>query len=436
MGRNIARILAILAVGFLPVGLIQAQEPTNHDILANDREMVRQLVRQVQQLQEKVAALEAKQLEAKQRPTPATPVASETSAPTADAPENNAAQMAAFQESHDVRGIRWRGFGEVNYKVLNQRIPELENFGFVPGSSGNFYTADFDLFLTSKLSDKASVLAEIVIGERDGQNYDIELARALLKYDYNDHLRLSVGRYHTGVSYYNTAYHSGRFLQTSVDRPLAAEFAGDGGLLPTQAVGLSITGQIPSGRLGLNYSAEYGSSDTIRPDLDGNGTIDENNGNHINFGIFSRPEVFPGLQVGASFYHDRISDFLKGPGVRLGQTIINAHVVYIAHNLELLNEAFLIRNAYEQGGPTYNMPAFYSQVSRRFGKVRPFLRYQYANLNVNSIYHDDVLLRHGPSFGVRYDFTDSVAFKTQLDHTIRTGKPDLNGLQMQLAFSF
>jgi hypothetical protein len=34
------------------------------------------------------------------------------------------------------------------------------------------------------------------------------------------------------------------------------EFANDGGVLPTQAVGLSVTGSIPSGRLGLNYIAE------------------------------------------------------------------------------------------------------------------------------------------------------------------------------------
>jgi hypothetical protein len=45
-------------------------------------------------------------------------------------------------------------------------------------------------------------------------------------------------------------------------------------------------------------------------------------------------------------------------------------------------------------------------------------------------------LRHGPSFGARWDFNDSIAFKTQLDHTLRKGQPDLNGLHLQLAFTF
>jgi hypothetical protein len=82
------------------------------------------------------------------------------------------------------------------------------------------------------------------------------------------------------------------------------------------------------------------------------------------------------------------------------------------------------------------MPAFYTQWSKRIGKVRPFFRYQYVNANRNTIYRDDVLLRYGPSFGARYDFTDSIAFKTQLDRTVRKSKSDLNGLQMQLSFAF
>src|SRR6202035_537430 len=145
---------------------------------------------------------------------------------------------------HELHGIQWRGFGEVDYKVLNQRMPELGTYGFVPGSHGNFYTGDFDLLLTSRLTDKASVLAEMVFGEGDAQKFDVDLERVLLKYDYNDHLKLSFGRYHTGIGYYN--FNSGSWLQTTADRPLIMEFANEGGLLPTQAVGVSVTGTIPS----------------------------------------------------------------------------------------------------------------------------------------------------------------------------------------------
>jgi len=45
-------------------------------------------------------------------------------------------------------------------------------------------------------------------------------------------------------------------------------------------------------------------------------------------------------------------------------------------------------------------------------------------------------LRHGPSFGARYDLNEYVAFMAQLDHTVRKDQPDLNGLQVQFAFTF
>jgi hypothetical protein len=336
---------------------------------------------------------------------------------------------------HELHGIQWRGFGEVDYKALNQRTPELGTDGFVPGSSGNFYTGDFDLLLTARISDKASVLSEIAFGEGDAQKFDVDLERVLLKYDYNDHLRMSFGRYQTGIGYYNTAFHHGSWLQTTADRPLVMEFADNGGLLPTQAVGFSFTGTIPSGGLGLNYIAEYGSSDTVRPELNRKVVEDENNGNHVNVGLFSRPDSIPGLQIGGSIYHDQISDFTRGPSVRLGQTIVNGHVVYVRHGIEFLNEGFLIRHVYEQGSTVFNMPAFYSQISKQFGRVRPFFRYQYINANPSSLF-GDVDLRYGPSFGARYDFNDFIAFKAQLDQTMRKGQADLDGLHFQLAFTF
>ena len=198
---------------------------------------------------------------------------------------------------------------------------------------------------------------------------------------------------------------------------------------------MSTTGVIPSGKLGLHYIAEYGSSDTIRPTLDGIGSEDENNGNQINFGLFAQPESVPGMQIGASVYHDRISDFARGPSVRLGQTIANVHGVYVRHGIEFLNEGFLIRHVYEKSPLVFNMPAFYSQASKRFGPVRPFFRYQYTNANPESLLKD-ISLRRGPSFGMRYDFNENFAFKTQFDHTARKNQPDLNSLHLQLAFTF
>src|SRR6202167_3652747 len=429
------------------------------DTSSTDPETIRQLVQQVKDLQERVKLLESQQNQSGQNGSQqnhtdtSTLNPSNPPTPPVEVADQTVPNPGILQEIHETRGIQWRGLGEVDYKVLNQRAPELGTYGFVPESQGNFYNGDFGLFLTSRLTNKASVLSEIIFEEGDAQTYKVDLRRMLLRYDYKDHLKMSFGRYQTNIGYYNWAFRSAAWLQTTADRPLVMQYAANGGLLPTQAIGVSVTGAIPSGELGLNYIAEYGSSDTIRPHINGDGLqTDENNGNQTNIGLFVRPDKLRGLQIGSSYYHDRISNNVLnalsdapvppppgslGSSARYGQTILNAYVVYVAHGIELLNEGFVIRQALIGGSLHFDTPAFYSQFSKQLGPVRPFFRFQYVNAqaNSNSILND-VGLRFGPSFGVRYDLNEYMAFKAQLDHTVRRDAPDLNGLQLQWAFTF
>lgn len=439
----------ILALGVLSgSGWAQSTSVADQETVSLLAQQIKELQQQDRELQERIRILEANQ---KSSPTPPPTASAPEVAPTT---ETQATPPPSSPEMHAMRGIQWRGFGELDYKALDQRAPETGTYGFEPGSAANFYMGDFDLFLTSRLSDKGSVLAEIAFEEGDAQSFKVDLRRMLFKYDWNDHLRFSFGRYQTSNGYYNWAFRSAAWLQTTADRPLVMEFSSNGGLLPTQAVGVSVTGSVPSGRLGLNYVAEYGSSDTIRPDINGDGLInEENNGNQVNVGFFLQPNRLAGLRIGASVYHDQISDLMSAasgigspqsppgdpapsPTARWGQTIVNGHVVYVSKGLEFLNEGFLIRHALIGGASAYNTPAFYSQVSKKFGAIRPFVRYQYVNASPLNTIYNDIGLRIGPSFGARYDVNDYCAVKAQLDHTVRRGMPDLNGLHLQLSGTF
>lgn len=450
MSRGTVRTLLYGTLLVLPSistsGWAQNVPSSDHEIISQLMEQIKQLQEQDHELLERIKVLEAKQ--------PKTSTAAEEGSASAPVPPQSSPQTsqppAAPRDWSLTHGIQWRGFGEVDYKVLNQRQPELGTYGFTAGSAGNFYTGDFGLFLTSRLTAKTSVLSEIVFEEGDAQSYKVDLRRMLLKFDFNDHAKFSFGRYQTAIGYYNWAFRSAAWLQTTVDRPLVMEYASNGGLLPTQAVGVSVTGALSSGKLGLNYIAEYGSSDTVRPDLTGDGLeTDENNGNHINIGFFVRPDDIRGLQIGTSYYHDKIGNNVlnlmtgaeipppQGFSARYGQSIVNGYVVYTAHGIEFLNEGFLIRDApLHFSIPVYNTPAFYSQISKQLGRVRPFFRYQYVNASPNNLIYNDVSLRFGPSFGARYDLNDYIAFKAQLDRTARRGEPDLDGLQLQFAFTF
>lgn len=398
---------------------------------------VKALMQEVNELKTRLAVLEARQnqingthvpLASTAEPTP-TPAEQQKTAGPEDVPPN---VLETF-----VRGIKFQGFGEIGYRVSDIPSPEGGTFGFTHDSSPNFSVGDFDLFLTSRINDKASVLAEMVIGQEVDQTFNLDMERLLLKYDFNDRLKMSFGRFHTATSYYNAVFHSGKWAQTTVDRPFVVEFANDGGMLPTQAVGVSVDGGLPSGKLGAGYYVEYGTAHVIRPNLStaASDVINEQNGNGITLGAYIRPDWFPGMQIGGSIYHDRLNPV--GLGSSIGQTIGSVHAVYVTPKFEFMNEAFFISHVVNSTHQTFDTTAGYSQVSDNIvGHLRPYFRYDYANAPIGDPIFPDVGLRHGPTTGARYDFNSYIALKMEYSRTYRRQLPAFNRGATQLAFRF
>src|SRR5712671_4282757 len=136
----------------------------------------------------------------------------------------------------------------------------------------------------------------------------VDLCRGLLlQYKHNDYLDFSIGRYLSSIGYYNTAFHRGAWFQTAIDRPFMYAFDDAGGFLPLQEVGATISGQIPSADLRLNYVVVMGNG---RANLLGSDPAqnfkDTNNGKSINFALYERPRPIPGLQTGFSIYNDHL----------------------------------------------------------------------------------------------------------------------------------
>src|SRR6266700_7128523 len=418
-------ILLIVVLCFSCPSYAQTADPV-------DQETVRALVKEVRELKARVVVLETKLGQAEERAAALEP------GKPAEPPREPTRPTARERESWNVlHRIKLQGFGELSNRTNDARPPEGASFGFRAGSASNFAIGDVDLFLTSQITRKAKVLAEVAFSETDTQEFETDVERMLLKYDLNDHLKMSFGRFHTATSYYNSIYHHGLWLQTAADRPLSVEFSDHGGLLPSQAVGVSITGSVPSGKLGLHYSFEYGSASTTRPFINAPdaGEVREHNGNEVTAGLFAKPDWLPGLELGGSFYHDRLAP--DTIGVHIGQSIGSGHIVYVTSKFEFINEAFFIRHEVQETGQTFNTPAFYSLISHKLGeKWRPYFRYQYTNASSFSPLFADVRLHHGPSAGIRFDYNDYVAFKAQYDHTYRRLLPDINGLWLQLAFRF
>lgn len=373
-----------------------------------------------QQLQQRVDDLEkqVKQLEEKQAATP----------PAAPAPEP---EMPTVNEV--APRLKLIVFGDVGASVLSH-VPSTFEFG------------SLDLFMTARLSNKVSALGEALFIAQSDNSVGVDVERLLLGYRPSDYFDVSIGRYHTWVGYYNTAFNKGEFLETAVDRPFFYQFDDTGGFLPMQDLGVNVTGKIPSGKMGLNYVLEVGNGRAWGLNVEpAQNYQDANDSKAINGGLFVRPEKFSGLQVGFSLRHDN----LTVPGPSVGETIGTVYGVFTNSRYEILNEGVLVRHV-KPIGPVFNTACFYSQLSRAFGNWRPYFRYQYFNAPSNDpvwVYASSnqyaplgvtnfVGRLNGPSLGIRYDFTAHSAIKLQFDRYDLRGLQDANQVTSQVAFTF
>jgi hypothetical protein len=403
-----------------------AMAQQSRPVSEEDHEIIQQLLKRVQYLEAQLSELKA-------QPAAAV-VKAATQAQPAETPNgqpNTAPQVAMPHEAPSgLPAMQIRGFGDVQYAADGRR-----------GDTNSFALGEFNLFITSKLSERVSILAEAVVAASQSlgprpinvsNQQNIDLERLQLQYSAGDYLNLTFGRYHTAIGFYNTAYHHSTWLQTAVNRPAVFAFEDDGGILPIHSVGLSAAGHIPSGQLGLRYVAEISNGLASRSlDEPVQNIRDENNGKAVNFAIFARPAWVQGFQAGFSVYRDQLTPVVLP---KIGETILAAHAVWQTPKWELLNEAILIRHA--QTDRVVRTTAFYTQASRQFGNVRPYFRYQYLNAPASDPVLSDVGLLHGPSLGIRYDFSEFAAFKIQYDRTERRRLPGFNGLTTQVSFVF
>jgi len=433
--------LVLFLVFLLAAPALLAQEPGPP--AASHSETIRLLLQRVAELEAKVKKIDqlearVKQLEDEKlaaASAPAAPVAAQTSA--APEKESELQEEPPVPERMDVSKtlLRIRGFGDINLHGDNHK-----------GDTTSFTLGQLNLFVTSDISERFKVLSEIIFeggpdniyGVTTGQRntFGVDVERFLVEYSHNDYFKLAAGRWHTAIGYYNTAYHHSTWFQTAADRPFLFAFEDRGGILPIHSVGASASGLIPSGRLGLHYVAEVGNGRASRSPLTEEpvqNVIDDQNHKAYNLAIFSRPEAVPGLQVGFSAYRDLLA---PANSPRVDETILAAHAVFVRPSFEWLNEALVVRHTPLGSADTFNTPGFYTQVSKKFGSYRPYFRYQYVNAaNAEPIF-PDIKLRQGPSVGIRFDASESVAVKLQYDYTALRQQASVSGLALQIGFTF
>lgn len=387
---------------------------------------------------------------------PATPPADpEPSA--APSPSGNDDTLLQAPSVVSIPRLDLRMFADVGYEFKRERGRPTEN---------GFHIGAFDIFASSKLNDKVSVLAEALF-ERAGNEYFFDLERVVLRYRQNKYLNFDMGRFHSAISYYNSTYHHGRWFETSAERPFIAEWEDDKGILPSHAVGLQVSGALPSPEaLPISYFFEVSNGRGFTNSQNGvQSGSDSDTTKATNFGLIFKPAKLPGLQLGTSVYRDTLR---PGNGVDWNEKIFAFHAVYQRHGFQILNEMVHLRHQRStpaglasestlskvvplHGGLVSNtfgssaaarssMSGFYSQLGYRIGKIVPFTRFDWLNAPgsnpvARAAFADETGLRHELAAGFFYDLSSFSALKFQVDRVRKRGVPEFEAI-FQLAFAF
>ena len=405
---------------------------------ADQTEQIRLLLERVQQLEKRVAELETKPVAAVAAATPAAAPAlapaktevAETTPPPVPAPahQHDTAEAPASAGQLEIHypSLQIRGFGDVDFSATDQK-----------GTTSGFNLGQLDLHLASALSRKVTYFGEITFNAQP-TGYTVEVERSIIKYDYNDFFKISFGRYHTPIGYWNTAFHHGAWLQTTIARPDMVRFGGT--FIPVHFLGFLAEGNIPSGGAGLSYNVGVGNgrgSIISRPGDAG----DNNNDRAWVANLYSRPPKLYGLQMGVSVYRDKITlPIVSATGNEFREWISGAHIVWTKENPEFLAEFANVNHRNILTNAITNSQAYYVQVAYRlpwFEKtLKPYYRFEHTHTPLSEqVFTNQDLVQS--ILGVRYDITNYAAFKSEYRNFKRLPtEPRVNGAFFQTDFTF
>jgi hypothetical protein len=306
-------------------------------------------------------------------------------------------------------------------------------------SNSGFYLGPFVLHFTSSLSSRIAFFGEVSLTTNAERGYGVgddalhpnaEVHRSFLKYTHGDAVKLSIGRFHTPVSYWNVAFHHGAWLQTTVTRPKMLDFTSS--FLPLHFIGAFAEGDLPTGSLNLQYSAGIGNGRGSGPGrAEAPADVNDNRAWTVRLG--AKPDALHGLEVGGAHYADQYDP--HGEGYR--ERIWNAYAAFTRERPEVLAEYVSVRHR-EIGDPgTVTSWAFYVQAAYRVkaleDKLKPYARWEEMRLREAEVCADGC--RSG-LVGLRVDVSEFAAFKLEYQRHSSGGAPFRNGLLSQVSFTF
>ena len=336
----------------------------------------------------------------------------------------------ATPDQRQYPSLKLSGFGDVNFSKTQH----------AEGPTG-FTLGQLALHMASELSPRVTFFGELSFtarpdagtGNPAATGFNTEVERMILRFDQSDRLKVSFGRYHTPINYWNTAFHHGQWLQTTIARPEMIQFGGR--FLPVHFVGALVEGSTPASGWNLNYKAGLGNGRATA--ISRAGDAGDVNGDRAWLAnAFSKPDRLYGLEFGGSVYGDKVTTAAGD----FDEQIVSGFAVWQKEDPELIAEVAAVRHETAAGLSTWNH-AYYIQAAYRLPQLqrvlKPYVRFEHIGVNAADLVFQTVPNLDGTTAGVRYDASALTALKGEYRTWTRgDGSVRNHGGFFQVCFTF
>lgn len=426
--RRLTLLVIAFAIATVPIGSARAAEDERVTELerrvSDSSKMIEELTRRIHELEARLPA-----------EAPAAAIASsEDSTKRLEAVEHEVRQIVEGNASgSETGGLPVHGFADIGAGSRHPTNPDKE--GFTVGT--------LDFYLTPNLGERTRALLELNFEVDESGGVATDLERAQVGFEIGEGSTIWAGRFHTPYGYYNTAYHHGQQISTSLRRPRFLMFEDQGGILPAHTVGAWWTGDRQLGAGKLTSDLYIGNAQRIS-----NGTLDlgaagVDHGDAIiggNIGFLPGGRL-DGLKLGASYFTASVEDDALVP-IRTRVNSYGIYAVYSSDRWENMAELYFFDDKDQSGATgTHRSNAGFAQFAYRMNRLTPYMRYEQADLEQSDAFFS--AQASGGSYdrtalGLRFDLDLTSAVKLELARTNNTDRLEENFSEalMQYAIRF
>lgn len=323
----------------------------------------------------------------------------------------------------EVGGVPLHGFADVGAAHASGGDPNLLR---------GFSVGNIDIYLAPQLGELRSLIELVFEVDAEG-GIATDLERVQIGLPTGDRSVLWMGRFHTPYGHWNTAFHHGAQLQTSINRPRFLDFEDKGGMLPSHAVGIWWTGNKPIANDRINYNLYLANGDHIATSTESkvlsfNAARDDDNGKLVGGSLaYQRSDV----EIGVHAYHDIVETYLHGDkDTRINRSVVimaGGFLNYETDKWDVAFEWYHFSNETQHialGAPgaegSHDSNLWFAQVGRHLESWTPFVRIEQARIDSDDTYFSS--MDSGQPYvrkaaGLNYTWNAHTAFKMELSHT-------------------